>query len=86
MIRSSRAEPTFLNPEDLSRAFDAIPSLGNHEAVEMEWLRLLGEQWWCLMKIMRMFIGGVESFVTWFEDSTEFHNSRQQLLGYVNDL
>jgi len=52
----------------------------------MEWLRLLGEQWWCRMKIMRMFIEGVESVVTWFEDSTEFHNSRQQLLGYVNDL
>jgi hypothetical protein len=27
---------TFINPDDLSRTFDAIPSLGNHETVKME--------------------------------------------------
>ena len=27
---------TFMNPDDLSRTFDAIPSLGNHETVKME--------------------------------------------------
>ena len=27
---------TFINPDDLNRTFDAIPSLGNHETVKME--------------------------------------------------
>ena len=27
---------TFINPDDLSRTFDAIPSLGNYETVKIE--------------------------------------------------
>ena len=35
-IDSFEPRQTFINPDDLSRTFDAIPSLGNDEAVKIE--------------------------------------------------